>query len=226
MKRIHLIHAFFFSTLFVLQGCETVTQGTWEEANAYHDRQAYDDAAAIYRYLVAENNNKKAMFNLGVYYSEGHGVKRDNRQAFDWFLKAAKAGMYDAYPILGSMTVKGVHQKDEYGQDKSRVKCHPAIITCGAHGISDTVWWHTKAVVSGHKQSINDIIQWGFSAEGSAEHYAWTKLAIDHGFKAYSLKDLKPFERKASSEEKRKANAWATQLISLYGKESVVFRNK
>ena len=56
---------------------------------------------------AAEQGNASAQHNLGVMYSNGQGVRRNDAEAFRWFRKAAEQGDADAQNILGDMYLRG-----------------------------------------------------------------------------------------------------------------------
>jgi len=61
---------------------------------------------------LAEQKNADAQFQLGLIYANGQGVTKDDKQAADWFGKAAKQGHMEAQTKLGFMyaTGRGVAQ--------------------------------------------------------------------------------------------------------------------
>jgi TPR repeat protein len=145
--------------LLTMPACsESATQGTMDEAYKLYEAKKYTKAISIYRYLANEENNSKAMLNLGIFYQNGFGVKRDAQKAYDWFLKAANAGSFKAFPVLGAMNMNGTHEKDPDGNDMVWVRCHEALVTCDGRVIPASVWWYGKAVASGTKKSIKDLM--------------------------------------------------------------------
>jgi TPR repeat protein len=52
-------------------------------------------------HAAAEQGDAEAQNSLGVFYSFGIGVDRDEREAVKWFLKAAEQGHSDAQHRLG-----------------------------------------------------------------------------------------------------------------------------
>lgn len=197
-----------------LLGCsDKVTEGTMEEANALFDSEKFDDAASIYRYLANEKQNRKAMYNLGVIYYDGD--QDDRQKAYNWFLKAANAGYAKAYPVLGLMNINGTNEKDSDGNDMVWLKCHKAIVTCDGH-VYAAIWWYAKAVASGNKESIDDIM-FAYNSE-SDKRYAWGMLAINQGIDiTYYKADMDSFKKRASQEALQRAEEWGKELISLYG---------
>ena len=55
----------------------------------------------------AEQGHAVAQYNLGVTYVLDRGVKKDDKKAFEWFLKAAKQGLAEAQNNLGAMYCDG-----------------------------------------------------------------------------------------------------------------------
>ena len=64
--------------------------------------QDYAEAMHWYR-KAAEQGNAIAQFNLGVMYSNGEGIKRDQTEAVKWYRLAAAQGNVSALCNLGVM---------------------------------------------------------------------------------------------------------------------------
>jgi len=58
-------------------------------------------------YLLAEQGDVDAQFNLGIMYYNGQGVLQDTNKALNWFHKAAEQGDVDAQFNLGHMYYNG-----------------------------------------------------------------------------------------------------------------------
>jgi len=59
-------------------------------------------------YRMAQEGNDRAQFNLGVMYSLGQGVPRDQAEAEKWWLRSARQGRMEAINSLGSvLTARG-----------------------------------------------------------------------------------------------------------------------
>jgi hypothetical protein len=60
-----------------------------------------DKAEAVKWYrMAAEKGEAKAMFNLGLSYEYGDGVKQDHAEAVKWYRKAAEKGNQKAIRAL------------------------------------------------------------------------------------------------------------------------------
>ena len=68
---------------------------------------------------LAEQDNVYAKHLLGFMYINGQGVKQDDKQAFDWFTKAAEQGYADAQHDVGVMYFNGQGVKQD---DKQAIK--------------------------------------------------------------------------------------------------------
>ena len=65
-------------------------------------------ATALSKYTVlAEKGNTAAQFNVGILYLKGQGVHKDEKQAYDWFKKAAVGGHASAKKFIESSAAKG-----------------------------------------------------------------------------------------------------------------------
>ena len=75
------------------------------EANAALARKDY--ATAFPRFLaLAQQGNAVAQFNVGAFYFNGQGVRKDEKQAYDWFAKSAAQGNARAIQVMQSMAAK------------------------------------------------------------------------------------------------------------------------
>ncbi|MCU7947856.1 MAG: SEL1-like repeat protein, partial [Candidatus Thiodiazotropha sp. (ex Cardiolucina cf. quadrata)] len=66
-----------------------------DEAEAAIRIRDFARAAQIYQTL-AESGDLEAQFALGGFYRSGRGVKKDQAQAYQWFLQAAQQEHIDA----------------------------------------------------------------------------------------------------------------------------------
>jgi localization factor PodJL len=67
-----------------------------------------DEAQALRWYEAAANQgNRKAMHNLGVFYAEGRGTTQDYEKAASWFLRAANMGYVDSQFDLAVLYERG-----------------------------------------------------------------------------------------------------------------------
>lgn len=77
----------------------------WEEANAALAQKDYN--AAFPKFLtLAQQGNATAQFNVGAFYFNGQGVKRDEKQASEWFEKSAAQGNARALEVVKSQAAK------------------------------------------------------------------------------------------------------------------------
>jgi len=65
-------------------------------------------AGTVALVTAAENGDPKALFQIGMRYSEGNGVKRDMKASAKWFAHAAEQGFAPAQYSLGSLYEKGI----------------------------------------------------------------------------------------------------------------------
>ena len=114
-----------------------------------------------------ENDDEYALNCLGEIYRNGIGIKRNLARAYDYFKKAANAGLADAQNYLGLMFANGEHvQQDSW----------------------KAVKWYQKAVDQGHtiaKYNLARCYYYGNGVEED-EDYAEYLLqeAADEGFEA------------------------------------------
>ena len=63
-------------------------------------RRNWNNIVALWR-SAATHGHKSAQFYLGTCYDHGLGVKKDTREAFEWFTLSAKQGDTEAQRDLG-----------------------------------------------------------------------------------------------------------------------------
>ena len=85
----------------------------------------------------AEAGDPKCMFQLGVRYDKGQGVKQDLGKAFMWFQKSAKLGSHAAMFNLGLMYEQGHGTK----QDLERA-----------------LHWYRKSAALGNQLAMSNIL--------------------------------------------------------------------
>lgn len=73
----------------------------------------YDEAAALYQ-KAADNGDAYAMWRLAECYSNGNGIEFNQKKAYDWIVKSAKAGQEEAKVDLALTKIDGL-----YGQPKN-----------------------------------------------------------------------------------------------------------
>jgi hypothetical protein len=76
------------------------------EANNALAKKDYKTAFAKFTTL-AEQGKPAAQFNLGAFYLNGQGVKKDEKQAFEWFRKSAAQGNSRALQVMEKAAAKG-----------------------------------------------------------------------------------------------------------------------
>lgn len=59
----------------------------------------------------AEKGHGLSQYMMGIMLEQGQGVTKDVQTAFDWYMKAAKQGIPDAYFALADMYSKGIGVK-------------------------------------------------------------------------------------------------------------------
>jgi len=76
--------------------------------------------------LAQNSNHPYAQYYLGVMFAKGQGVEQDDKEAAQWYLKAAKQGVKEAQFRLAQMYSKGkgVPQDDEAAYAWYKVATH------------------------------------------------------------------------------------------------------
>ena len=91
------------SNALFLEGTEAMTLE--EVIKAYHEKRY--DVAAKYLLPLAESGSHQVEEILGIMYLNGQGVPKNSKDAYFWFLKAAKAGRPLAEHDIAILTFKG-----------------------------------------------------------------------------------------------------------------------
>jgi len=63
------------------------------------EQERYKEALPIFEKL-AKNNDKEAIYFVGLFYYEGYGVKKDEKKAIEWWKRAERRGSLDAKYML------------------------------------------------------------------------------------------------------------------------------
>ncbi|MBN4080419.1 sel1 repeat family protein [Beggiatoa alba] len=142
-------------------------------------------------------DNTDAMFNIGLLYMHGKGVKQDSKMAKQWFKRAAFYGSADAAYNLGTLYMSRKFgfpskkdalywwkQAAEQGHTDSQYNLG-VLLAFGRASKIDTKgalsWWH-KAASKGHKQSAQALAEayqkglFGLKKDNELAQY-WRKLS-------------------------------------------------
>ena len=101
--------------LMLTIGGSIVCAGPLEDGLAAAQRGDYATALRLWRPL-ADRGNASAQHNLGVMYSNGHGVPQDYIEAVKWYRKAAEQGFADAQFNLGNIYLNGRGVPQDYAE--------------------------------------------------------------------------------------------------------------
>ncbi|SDK69284.1 hypothetical protein SAMN05192566_2078 [Methylophilus rhizosphaerae] len=101
--------------LFVLLTASLTQAHTLEEAKQKLSQKDYAGAHAIYLSL-ANQNDAKACYNLGLMYHDGDGVTQNMDEAVKWYTKSADLGYREAQYMLGSLVFQRQIQSISYPQ--------------------------------------------------------------------------------------------------------------
>ena len=87
---------------------------------------------------MAKNGDSDAQFNLGWMYHNGYGLRIDDEQALNWWLRAATTGNADAHFALGDLFANG------QGTEKN---------------IEIALGWYISAALKNHDQARETLIE-------------------------------------------------------------------
>ena len=118
------------------------------------DSALLDQTRALELKAQAENGDALSQFQIGLRFSMGHGVPKDEVEAVRWYSKAARQNNADAQFMLGLSFHKGIG-----------VKADP----------SEAVKWYRRAVEQGHQLAMTNLglcLQLGLGTEKNATEAA------------------------------------------------------
>ncbi|MDH5571334.1 MAG: sel1 repeat family protein [Gammaproteobacteria bacterium] len=121
---------FFFALIFIILPVQVQADALEQGINAFENGQY--QTALNYWQPLANQNNPDALYNIGLLYMKGLGVKQDYAKAKKIFKQAAQYGSVDAAYNLGVMYKTGL----------------------GAHpSTKDAIYWWKQAAEYGHADS-------------------------------------------------------------------------
>ena len=88
--------------LFALLSVSLAQANTLEEARQKLSQKDFAAARAIYLSL-ANQNDAKACYNLGLMYHDGDGVAQNMEEAVQWYTKSADLNYAEAQYMLASL---------------------------------------------------------------------------------------------------------------------------
>ena len=95
----------FFITIIILSSLEVKAQQ--DKGFKAYNKGNYELAYKEWLRLHRNDENRQAQYNIGLLYRNGQGVKKDNKFAFDWFLRAANQNHPGALRFIGLMHMEG-----------------------------------------------------------------------------------------------------------------------
>ena len=110
----HLVKSVLFC-LTLSQGVSLGWAGPLDDGSAAYERGDYDTALQMWLPL-AQENDPRAQFNVGLMYGQGRGVPQNYVKSVEWFRKAAERGLPNAQAFLGEAYRSGVGVARDYGK--------------------------------------------------------------------------------------------------------------
>lgn len=160
--------------------------------NAYHRG---DYATALHEWQpLAKQGHAAAQYHLGLLYSNGQGLPKDDAQARQWFEKAASQGHVDAQVNLGSLY--------DYGRG-------------GAQDFKMAVRWYRRSAEQGNdlaQRRLGLLYERGDGVpKDFVQAYMWYKLGAANGVKSGAIMRDELAARMTSdqlAEAKKLAREW------------------
>ena len=102
------------------------------------DNNKYDLSVTTYAENITKANDGDgdAMLAIAKCFETGTGVKRDLKEAWEWYGKSALEGNIEAQYIIGTLYRDGIGTKKDY---------------------KESAYWFRKAARNGHKESLLNI---------------------------------------------------------------------
>ena len=137
--------------------------GNVEDGLKFAQQGNFHQAHALWL-IEAEKGDAVAQFNLGVMYSKGDGVPRDEEEVVRWYQLAAEKGYADAQHNLGVMYDKGLGLPRDF---------------------KEAVKWYRLAAEQGHASGQNNLGFMYYKGNGVLQNfeqaYAWWTIAAANG---------------------------------------------
>ncbi len=175
--------------------------GPIEDADRAIKEKRFSDA---YQLLLpeAKKGNSFAQYNVAFFLSNGLGVKKDEREAFKWYEKAALQGDTDSQTNLGSMYEKGS------GVDKDLKKA---------------LSWYERAAEKGNAMARNNLGGAYLAGRGveqdNQKALKWLAMAAEQGVpEAQNSLAIMHFEGRGVPKDPAQGNKWL-QLAAAQGFE-------
>lgn len=143
-----------------------------EDGHTAYDAKHYKQAYTLWKPL-ADQGNADAQYNLGLLFMNGLGVKKDERMALMWFIRAGQQGLADAQYNAGVMFYLGKGVYPSYitavkWWKLAAAKNHPnaennlAVMYAFGYGVAKepdkAIQLWTAAAEQGHPDAINALI--------------------------------------------------------------------
>ncbi len=191
------MRAYCFCVIFVLISTLTAQADFKSGLNAY-DRG--DFAGAYREWLpVAQRGDANAQFNVGLLYANGKGVPKDDRQAAEWYGKAALQGVAAAEYNLGVMyangdgvprdvheAVKWLQKAADHGISLGRDQLADLYGGAGIQNYERSLSIHQQEAGNGDPVAQFDLALMYDLGRGVARDYAqamtWYRKAADQGY--------------------------------------------
>lgn len=119
MKSALSLCALLASLSFPVQALDNLSQmdgdDAYNKALQSYSCVDYEKAIRLFR-ENAEKGHGLSQYMVGIMTEQGQGTLPDEKQAFDWYMRAAKQGLADAYYALGDMYSKGISVEKDITQ--------------------------------------------------------------------------------------------------------------
>ncbi|MGI9363572.1 MAG: peptidoglycan-binding protein [Rhizobiaceae bacterium] len=145
---------------------QDVATGDASSANSAHD--VPDNAGPAALIAAARGGDPKALFQVGMRYSNGEDVNRNMTEAAKWFTQSAQSGFAPAQYSVGSLYEKGI------GVERN---------------VSQALDWYEKAAVQGNARAMHNLaVIYAMGNPPTVQPNMdtavdWFKKAADYGIK-------------------------------------------
>lgn len=111
MKRLLMLTALaasFTLPAYALDNLAEVGKSSYDKALQAYSCVDYQKALRLFRENAESNGHALSQYMTGIMIEQGQGTDADVNAAFDWYMRAAKQGLTDAYYALGDVYSRGV----------------------------------------------------------------------------------------------------------------------
>ncbi|QWB95720.1 SEL1-like repeat protein [Mycoplasmatota bacterium] len=157
------------------------------KAIKYFDGEEFENALNIFMNLSEESDI--AQYYLGEMYHMGYGVEKDQKKAFEWYLKSAEKGYLESQYIVAKAYIE--FSIDTGEEDYKRIYLEPNYVSIGCQNrlgvepdINKSFFWMLEAAKKGYvkaQESLTYYLEGTISEKNEYQLKRWIEEEINKG---------------------------------------------